>query len=389
MDYYRKSLLIPINDENEILVQDRRNMTKKFRMDWGYFGGSIEKGETAIQAVIREAEEELTIRLKQEQLVYIGRFDDYFKEEAKIERDVFLWFMGNTRVKDLILKEGKAMVFKTLDDTSKIMMLDADIKIPSTVKEYLSGIYKIKVANKYNELLDVLVEGSNSNKTILFAHGLGTNKDEGLNLFKDIASHFSKDFRIVRFDFSAYGDSEGKEVESNIAKTAEDLGTMVTFIQDNFIGEYYLIAHSMGTYTTGKLNPDGFKKIVLIGVPNDEPKFSIDRLAERICSRKGGVLDFDGVSIYPRTSGDVQKVGPKYWEELRKYNVKKAMENLQEKTELTIIHPLQDEIIGNEYMDAYKTLKKAKYIEIDGDHSWSKPEERQKLLKLLESVFVN
>jgi pimeloyl-ACP methyl ester carboxylesterase len=170
--------------------------------------------------------------------------------------------------------------------------------------------YKTKVKNKYNESLDVLVEGIETDKVLLFAHGLGTNKDEGLGLFKDMSQALSKDFRIIRFDFSAYGESEGKEEDSNLIKTAEDLGVMVDFMKSNYSGEYYLIAHSMGTYTTGKLNPNGFKKIILTSVPNDIPECSIERLSERIKSREEGILNYNSISTYPRTSGKVQKVGP-------------------------------------------------------------------------------
>lgn len=112
----------------------------------------------------------------------------------------------------------------------------------------------------------------------------------------------------------------------------------------------------------------------------------IECICERDITKK--VLDYNGVSTYPRTSGDVQKVGPSYWEELKKYDVKQAMLNLEQKTDLTIIHPLQDEIIGNENLEGYKTLKLAKYIEINGDHSWAKPEERKALISVIKEILI-
>ncbi len=247
----------------------------------------------------------------------------------------------------------------------------------------------MKIRNSHNELLDVLVEGNkNSNKILLFAHGLGTDKDEGKNLFRDISQALRNDFRIIRFDFSAYGKSEGKEEESSIAKTASDLGVMVDYIKKNFKGDYYLIAHSMGTYATGKLNPTGFKKIVLTGIPNDTTKCSLERIAERIKSRQGGMLNKMGISTYPRSSGFIQRIGPNYWIELEKFDPTNAMKILANKTDLYIIHPLQDEIIGNDNLDGYKTISNAKYIEIDGDHSWSNKEERAELIKLLKRILL-
>src|SRR3989338_3945399 len=65
----RKALIVPINPQNQILIQDRRGHKKP---DWGYFGGEIESGETSLQSVIRETEEELRIIVKPDELKYLG-----------------------------------------------------------------------------------------------------------------------------------------------------------------------------------------------------------------------------------------------------------------------------------------------------------------------------
>lgn len=64
-----KALIVPINSRREIFIQDRRNFKKP---DWGYFGGEIEKGETPLEAVIRESKEELDIDVAPEELTYLG-----------------------------------------------------------------------------------------------------------------------------------------------------------------------------------------------------------------------------------------------------------------------------------------------------------------------------
>lgn len=65
----RKALLAPVNDSGEIFIQDRRNHKKP---DWGYFGGSIERYESAIEAVIREAKEELAITIAPNELIEVA-----------------------------------------------------------------------------------------------------------------------------------------------------------------------------------------------------------------------------------------------------------------------------------------------------------------------------
>lgn len=74
----QKALLFILNSKGEVLIQDRRGYKKP---DWGYFGGSIEEGETPLGAVIREAKEELNLNLQEEDLSYLGEFlETHFKD---------------------------------------------------------------------------------------------------------------------------------------------------------------------------------------------------------------------------------------------------------------------------------------------------------------------
>ena len=80
----------------------------------------------------------------------------------------------------------------------------------------------MKIKNENGENIDLLVEGNpNSNITLVFAHGFGTNKDENSNLFIDLAKPFLEKYRVIRFDFSGYGQSEGRQEDASITKSAE------------------------------------------------------------------------------------------------------------------------------------------------------------------------
>jgi ribosomal protein S18 acetylase RimI-like enzyme/pimeloyl-ACP methyl ester carboxylesterase len=385
---HKKALILPVNRKNEILIQDRSTLKRKIKMLWGYFGGTIESGETPLQAVIRETEEELGILLKPSQLRYIGRFDDWATEKDKVERDIFLWFMGNTQLGELTLQEGKAMVFKTITETSQLMVLAMDKRSPLVVQGYIQGYYSIKLANPKNELLDVLIEGNlESDKTLLFVHGLGTDKHEGSGLFDDLSKAFSKTHRIVRFDFASFGASEGKEEDNNYQKNSQDLETVIDFIKSEFGGKLYLLAHSMGTFAVGKLCPDNFEKIVLTGIPNSNTEHIINIFTKRISSREGSKIDYDGISTYPRSSGTVQKIGADFWRELRAFNPIAAFTKLAKKTGLTIIHPKQDEVVGNKYMEAYETISGVTYFELEGNHSWVKQKDREKLISKVKEIL--
>ncbi len=108
----RKSLLIPINSKNQILIQDRRGFKKP---DWGFFGGKIEKDETPIKALVREIKEELDINIKKKDVKYIGSstaiWDDY-----KIIRYIYLY---PTKQKDFNVYEGKGAYWMSFNETRK------------------------------------------------------------------------------------------------------------------------------------------------------------------------------------------------------------------------------------------------------------------------------
>ncbi len=48
--------------QNRILLQGRRNISK-FGEEWGFFGGSVEVGESPRETVIREVREELEYKM--------------------------------------------------------------------------------------------------------------------------------------------------------------------------------------------------------------------------------------------------------------------------------------------------------------------------------------
>jgi 8-oxo-dGTP pyrophosphatase MutT (NUDIX family) len=79
----RKALLLPYNHQGQLFIQDRTNYKLP---PWGFFGGSIESGETPIEAVIREAKEELDLDLAATDLINIGNLPTIYYGEP-VERN--------------------------------------------------------------------------------------------------------------------------------------------------------------------------------------------------------------------------------------------------------------------------------------------------------------
>lgn len=246
----------------------------------------------------------------------------------------------------------------------------------------------LKINNKQGERLDVLVEGNESSEvTIVFVHGFGVDKHETAGFFDDIAGALKDKFRVVRFDFSGCGKSEGKSEDMDYKKQASDLATVIEYVRKEYKGKIYILAQSMGTFVTALLSPDGIEKTVFIGIPNNNTDYMIERLIKRFANRPGGKFDEKGISLMPRSTGIIQKIGPGFWSVLRSFKPAEAVEQYSKKTKLIIFKPKQDEVVGDEFMDEYKKIKPLKYVELDGDHSWKNKEDRERLLgKILEFV---
>lgn len=246
----------------------------------------------------------------------------------------------------------------------------------------------VKIKNKLGEELDTLIEGNNeSNTTIVFVHGFGVDKNESFNYFVDLALSLKSEFRIVRFDFSGCGKSWGKQEDVNYQKQAGDLGCVIEYVKANFPGKIFIVAHSMGTFVTCFLCPNGIEKTVFSGIPNSNTGYIIERLKGRISSREGSFVDTEGITAYPRTFGPVQKIGPSFWKVLSDFKPVEAVEEYSKKTNLLIIHLNQDDVVGNEYMDGYSTVPNIKISHLNGNHSVTKKEDREMVIKTIQEFF--
>lgn len=247
---------------------------------------------------------------------------------------------------------------------------------------------KIKIKNIFGEQLDLLLEGNKKAKQIvIFIHGYGTDKDEGFASFVEFSRFLQDSFLIIRFDLSGYGASEGKEHEFQFQKAAGDVDSVIRFARRQFPNkEINLIAHSLGTFVVALLSPYGIRKIVFTSILNSNTQFIAKNLEKRILS-KGGKVDKEGISVYPRTRGGVQLIGRDFWRTLENFNPIEYLTELAKKTELVIYKPKNDEIIPNRYFSAYKKIKGLKYFEVDGDHNFKNPRDRQELFKKVKAFL--
>ncbi len=129
------ALILPYNDKFEIILQKRKGfINKPVEVDYGFFGGHLEKGETVRQALKREIKEELNIDIKDiKSLEFFNKYQYEIKEkEILVELHVFL-----CKIEDVVkmkVNEGKPATLKLKEAIN--------LNISKMDKQILEEVYK-------------------------------------------------------------------------------------------------------------------------------------------------------------------------------------------------------------------------------------------------------
>ncbi len=247
------------------------------------------------------------------------------------------------------------------------------------------------VINKFGEKLDTWVEVPDGQveASVVMVHGFGTSKHETAHYFDDISMALvSNNFRVIRFDLSGYGNSEGKQEDACYSKHIGDLSCIIDYVKSQYSEPINIFAQSMGCFVTSLTNPAGITKTLMTGIPNSNPQVIIDRVSERFGARPGAILSYEGISLLPRSTGAVQKIGSNFWKDIRNLKPVSAVEKFSNNTNLLIIHWENDEILGTDYLDEYDKLPHVNAMWLPGDHSVTKKEDRDNLIKVMLDFFA-
>ena len=96
-----------------IFMQMRDEHAKRWPNTWGFFGGALEEGETPLDAVKREIEEELSIAIPDP--IFFKHYDGEIADT-----DVFLLEVPESFSEQVVVREGKYGKFLTLSGMSAI-----------------------------------------------------------------------------------------------------------------------------------------------------------------------------------------------------------------------------------------------------------------------------
>lgn len=108
---------IIVLDDGRYLMQQRDDIQGIFYPGyWGFFGGAIEAGETAVEALVREVREEIAFEMDGARYFTKVVFDFEFAGLGMLDRFFYLVDMPAAALPDLRLGEGRAFDAFTADE---------------------------------------------------------------------------------------------------------------------------------------------------------------------------------------------------------------------------------------------------------------------------------
>lgn len=126
-----------------VICDSLENMTKifatargygEFKGQWEFPGGKIEVGETSQQALIREIQEELNVKIEVGELIDTIEYD---YPTFHLSMDCFWSVVVDG---EIILKEAEAAKWLTIDELYSVDWLPADIVLIEKIQNSLNDV---------------------------------------------------------------------------------------------------------------------------------------------------------------------------------------------------------------------------------------------------------
>lgn len=238
----------------------------------------------------------------------------------------------------------------------------------------------ITIKNEYGETLfgDVTypVYIKKENPAVLLVHGFGVDRNES-GLFDDLALELSSQgYLVFKFDFSGCGESEGDFSKTSLTKLKNELCLIIEHIKSRKdVDKLGILAQSFGTAVTIAFKPN-VEAIVLMGSIAHPYK-----ILKGIFSKN---FNPEGISSIKRSNGETTRVGPQFWEDLKKYDLVATIKEIS--SHILFIHGEKDDKVPLSEMETLHLAAnewKERVVIKNADHGLS-PERKHAYLLVVD-----
>ena len=137
-----------VNSKNEILIS-KRAAHKKYGLMWEMNGGSILKGETSLEGMIRELREELGINVSKREALFLKYT---IREKSPANFKDFWVFRKDIDIKDITFPDGEALEAKWVSIEEYLNMIEKKEIVPTIEfnEEDYNNVLNLKKRDSYN-----------------------------------------------------------------------------------------------------------------------------------------------------------------------------------------------------------------------------------------------
>lgn len=147
-EYHLVVEAIIINSKGEILLSQRAETKKEYLLKWECIEGSCIKGETSLEAILREIKEEIGISLKKTEAIFYKTIKD---DKAKDFKDIWL-FRKDIQIKDLKFTDREVIDSKwsTIEEFQEMTKQKQIAQVVDFTREDYEKCLKLRKPESYN-----------------------------------------------------------------------------------------------------------------------------------------------------------------------------------------------------------------------------------------------
>lgn len=222
---------------------------------------------------------------------------------------------------------------------------------------------------------------NNKKHIIIYSHGFAVRKDDN-GLFTEIAASLPE-VESVLFDYYQVDETNNKIFVSSFTDQIEKLRQVVKDIVSYNPGAIVdLIGHSQGTIVAAMARPNWIRKAILLAPVFDT---NLGRTLNRYKEKSGAIINLDGISEIPSSTGLAKIIPKEYWQERELIKPFVHYNALANKSEIIFIQANQDELLPK--TDLSELDQRTKLIAIDGNHNFSQPN-RDRLIETIRELLL-